>query len=60
MSIYLFKTEGSYGGETRVFTNKGAAYEYLATFEQSGAGVHAVIEEHIPTVSVTSWTPSKK
>ena len=47
MSIYLFKTENFYGGETRVFTNKIHAEEHLAAFIHStDSKIDAVIEEH--------------
>lgn len=49
MSIYIFKTENFYGGETRVFTNKIHAVEHLENFIKSTDGkIDAVIEEHKP------------
>lgn len=47
MSIYLFKTEDFYGGETRIFTDKVMATEYLNAFiERTESKIDAVIEEH--------------
>lgn len=51
MSIYLFKTEEFYGGQTKVFTDKAAANAYLEAFiQQTNFKIDAVIEEHIPNV----------
>ena len=49
MSIYIFKTEEYFGGETRVFTNKFKAINYLKNFLDSCATVtDAHVEEHKP------------
>lgn len=56
MSIYLFKTENFYGGETRVFTNKIHAEEHLAYFINLTDGkIDAVIEEHKPEPTNTTF-----
>jgi hypothetical protein len=50
-SIYLFKTEEFYGGETKVFTNRTKAYEYLTAFLiKTDNTIDAVIEEHTSDV----------
>jgi len=47
MSIYLFKTEEFYGGETKLFTNKLEAETYLAEFfKRTNDKIDAMIEEH--------------
>lgn len=49
MSIYLFKTEDYYGGETRVFLSKVEAEEYRTQFiERTNSRTDAIIEEHKP------------
>lgn len=49
MSIYLFKTEEFYGGETKLFTNKVEAETYLVEFfKRTNDKIDAVIEEHHP------------
>jgi len=49
MSIYLFKTEEFYGGETKLFMNKVEAETYLAEFfKRTKDKIDAMIEEHHP------------
>jgi hypothetical protein len=49
MSIFLFKTEGFYGGDTKVFVDFEKAKLHLITFIKKTEGkTDAFIEEHLP------------
>jgi len=50
MSIYLFKTEEFYGGETKIFTDRKSAIEYLKTYQSCSGKLDAFIEEHKPEI----------
>jgi hypothetical protein len=46
-TVYLFKTEECYGGETKVFTDRDVAVRYLQAFlERTGGRTDALIETH--------------